>query len=254
MEVSPACYSHLITPLMGLAEGKVAVFLEGGYCLKSLAEGAAMTLRSLLRDPAPSLVNFGTPCDSVVETILNVIYVHKPYWQCFQLQDTYGKEINENVMKTRKKVVENISPNSIKKHVPVIKFLGSEVKPSSYPTRQCYPLADKDYSRKMDEKLDQLKIITDLKVPPRRVAIAYDEKMIEHFNIQEGNHPEKPERIVKIFRMLHDFRLLSRCAYLKVSINLYDFFLNSFVSLKEDCLHFMPNACGWEIFFIRESH
>lgn len=28
MEVSPACYAHLLTSLMGLANGKVAVILE----------------------------------------------------------------------------------------------------------------------------------------------------------------------------------------------------------------------------------
>lgn len=28
MEVTPACYSHFTSSLMGLAEGKIAVFLE----------------------------------------------------------------------------------------------------------------------------------------------------------------------------------------------------------------------------------
>ena len=53
MEVTPQFYPHLMWPLQVLASGKVAVVLEGGYCLQSLAEGAALTLRSLLGDPCP---------------------------------------------------------------------------------------------------------------------------------------------------------------------------------------------------------
>ena len=63
MEVTPACYSHLLTPLMSLANGRVAVVLEGGYCLDSLAEGAALTLRTLLGDPNPIIEPLSAPCE-----------------------------------------------------------------------------------------------------------------------------------------------------------------------------------------------
>ncbi len=63
MEVTPACYSHLISPLMGLAGGKLAVILEGGYCLKSLAEGAALTLKTLLGDSCPNIAPIRKPTD-----------------------------------------------------------------------------------------------------------------------------------------------------------------------------------------------
>lgn len=62
MEVTPACYAHLLSPLMSLAAGKVAVVLEGGYCLDSLAEGAALTLKTLLGDPCPILEPLSSPC------------------------------------------------------------------------------------------------------------------------------------------------------------------------------------------------
>ena len=42
-------------PLRGLAGGKVCAVLEGGYFPPSLAESAALTLRSLLGDPVPPL-------------------------------------------------------------------------------------------------------------------------------------------------------------------------------------------------------
>lgn len=37
--------------------------LQGGYCLQSLAEGAALTLRALLGDPCPVLPSQGRPCE-----------------------------------------------------------------------------------------------------------------------------------------------------------------------------------------------
>jgi histone deacetylase 6 len=63
MEITPACYSHLLSPLMSLACGRVAVVLEGGYCLDSLAEGAALTLKTLLGDPCPTMEPLEAPCE-----------------------------------------------------------------------------------------------------------------------------------------------------------------------------------------------
>lgn len=61
MNLSPALYAHLTHMLLSLANGKVCVLLEGGYCLRSLAEGAALTLRSLLGDPCPQLETLDMP-------------------------------------------------------------------------------------------------------------------------------------------------------------------------------------------------
>lgn len=63
MEITPACYSHLVSPLMAFARGRIAVVLEGGYCLDSLAEGAAITLKTLLGDPCPVLEPLAEPSD-----------------------------------------------------------------------------------------------------------------------------------------------------------------------------------------------
>lgn len=75
MEVTSACYSHLLSPLMSLALGRVAVVLEGGYCLESLAEGAALTLKTLLGDPCPLMEPLHTPCDRFAD----IIYPLKPF-------------------------------------------------------------------------------------------------------------------------------------------------------------------------------
>lgn len=63
MEITPACYAHLISPLMAVAQGRLAVILEGGYCLDSLAEGAAITLKTLLGDPCPLLEPLAEPSE-----------------------------------------------------------------------------------------------------------------------------------------------------------------------------------------------
>lgn len=66
MQLTPQCYPHLLSPLMGLANGRVAVILEGGYCLNALAEGAALTLRTLLGDPCPLLEPIADPMPEFV--------------------------------------------------------------------------------------------------------------------------------------------------------------------------------------------
>lgn len=63
MEITPAFYAHLVSPLMSFAQGRVAVVLEGGYCLDSLAEGAALTLRTLLGDPCPLFEPLAEPSE-----------------------------------------------------------------------------------------------------------------------------------------------------------------------------------------------
>lgn len=63
MEITPACYAHLVSPLMSLAQGRVAVVLEGGYCLDALAEGAAITLKTILGDPCPLLEPLNEPSE-----------------------------------------------------------------------------------------------------------------------------------------------------------------------------------------------
>lgn len=75
MEVTPACYTHLLSSLLSLAAGRVAVVLEGGYCLESLAEGAALTLRTLLGDPCPKMEPLSSPCDRFA--FLNFLLINK---------------------------------------------------------------------------------------------------------------------------------------------------------------------------------
>ena len=46
--VSPACFGHMTKQVMTLADGRVAMALEGGYDLNSMCDSTEMCLRALL--------------------------------------------------------------------------------------------------------------------------------------------------------------------------------------------------------------
>lgn len=83
MNVTPSFYQHLILLLNGLADGKLAVCLEGGYFHPSLAEGCARTLLGLLDYPAQNLGHIRRPKPEVESVINNLKFFLKPYWKCF---------------------------------------------------------------------------------------------------------------------------------------------------------------------------
>lgn len=156
-EITPACYSHLLSPLMSLAGGKVAVILEGGYCLKSLAEGAAITLKTLLGDNCPRIfLPLDAPKESLVETILNCTSVMKPFW----------RNLNFNA------VVDGSSDQDL--HMVKVKFVKRPPPPKRYPTRNVIPKPSKDYIKRTTDRLDQLQRDTDLRVPVNRVCFVFD--------------------------------------------------------------------------------
>ncbi|KAL8582057.1 hypothetical protein ACOMHN_028038 [Nucella lapillus] len=87
MSVTPACFAHFVQLLRPLAEGRLVLLLEGGYCLKTLAEAAALSLRALLGDPTPNMAPLTRPRSSVVESILNALSVHRAVHGSLAFQD-----------------------------------------------------------------------------------------------------------------------------------------------------------------------
>ncbi|XP_053996185.1 histone deacetylase 6 isoform X2 [Hylaeus anthracinus] len=200
MLVTPPCYAHLLSSLLSLASGKVAVVLEGGYCLKSLAESAALTLRALLGDPCPMLQNLELPSLSIRDTILNTIYAHKLYWKCYQYQDTYSNNFTAH----------NKEQN-INQHLPVVTFKGSDIRPTVYETRDCYPVQSKDVIEQIEKQLNAIIQITNLSMAPNKVCVVYDDRMLNHRDLIDDSHPEKPNRISGIYKKYEEYNLLDRC-------------------------------------------
>uniref|UniRef100_A0AAG5DL14 Protein deacetylase HDAC6 n=1 Tax=Anopheles atroparvus TaxID=41427 RepID=A0AAG5DL14_ANOAO len=203
MEITPAFYAHLLNPLLSLAQGRVAVILEGGYCLESLAEGCALTLRGLLGDPCPALVEkLQPPTESMRSSILNCIYSHRSYWKCLQRHELYDLEDYNNInpQDNFHKVLQRYVPPEPPAPGPV-----------RYETRNCYPVQSANERERILERLQRLNLLTNLGFPATRVCYVYDEAMLEHRNDHDQWHPEQPERIAKIFQRLStDYQLAKR--------------------------------------------
>nr|XP_026498088.1 histone deacetylase 6 isoform X3 [Vanessa tameamea] len=205
MEVTPACYAWL-TQQVSCVCARVCVVLEGGYCPASLAEGAALTLRALLALPAPAAplappapaAPPAAPCDQIRESILNCIYAHKKHWRCFNYQPTYSTRPTLNVCDGQKF-----------KHTVQVRWEGDETRPERFATRDCYPLQDDRTKREIQERLNHLRLVTELS-PLKPVCYIYDQAMLKHKNICEPGHVECPERIMRIHERLRDFGLLER--------------------------------------------
>nr|XP_045600455.1 histone deacetylase 6-like isoform X1 [Procambarus clarkii] len=204
MEVSPGFYAHLTSSLMTLAQGRVAVIFEGGYCLDSLAEGTAMTLSALLGDSCPVLLDpIMEPSPSLRESLLNLIYVQRAYWKCFQYQGSFS---------TREESSESIKD----RHTPSLTFFGHDVRPLTFQTRDIHNEQSSEFLERIRLKLTQLKQKERTKpVPKNRLCLVYDEEMSNHKSLSELEHPERPERTKKIWEYLKRYGIIERASILQ---------------------------------------
>ncbi|XP_076860116.1 protein deacetylase HDAC6 isoform X2 [Brachyhypopomus gauderio] len=93
MCVSPQCYSVLTHMLMGLAQGRLVLALEGGYNLHATAESACASVRALLGDPCPHLPSPGAPSVSGLKSISETVSALYPFWTSLQI--LYGGPLSE---------------------------------------------------------------------------------------------------------------------------------------------------------------
>ena len=85
-KVTPAGYAHMTHMLMSLADGKVAVCLEGGYNLESIARSATAVARTLMGEPPERLENT-TPSISGVDDIKLVLRQQSRFWSSLYPKD-----------------------------------------------------------------------------------------------------------------------------------------------------------------------
>ena len=219
MRLSPAAYGHIIHALMALAKGRVGVFLEGGYFLDSLAEGVAMTLRALLGDSNMSLGPAKPLQETLIPAVLNLKFALKPYWK------------NLNIHVEREVKNNETFAVSEKLHEPSVVYKEVTARVDNWNTGQYDP--NDHYHQHSPEilnafhdeimalrktyhmHLDRIKILK-----PKRLALAFDRKMMAHFNTEEKDHPEKPARIDQIIQTHEDYGILSRTEEGKFEIEL----------------------------------
>ncbi|XP_077995868.1 protein deacetylase HDAC6-like [Glandiceps talaboti] len=169
--VTPVGFAHLTSMLMPLAEGKLALILEGGYNSATLTESVAMCTSVLLGRPCPALQT-NKPRQSAIQTIVDVIRELQPYWQCLQYQG--NPEFKESVSEEDTE--------------------GENTGEDKLTINTCRVLAD-------------MKVHTQ----PHRTALVYDERMRKHRNQFNKSHPERPDRITRIFEQHKDWHLVERC-------------------------------------------
>jgi histone deacetylase 6 len=81
--VSPAGYSHMTHMLMSLADGKVAVCLEGGYNLRAISKSALAVAKTLMGEP-PMRMAQPPPCPEAAMVLDRVREFQAPYWACMR--------------------------------------------------------------------------------------------------------------------------------------------------------------------------
>jgi len=84
--VTPAGYAHMTHMLMSLAQGRVAVCLEGGYNLDSIARSACAVGRTLMGEPPDRLESL-SPTKSGVDDVKLVVRQQSKFWSCLYPKD-----------------------------------------------------------------------------------------------------------------------------------------------------------------------
>jgi histone deacetylase 6 len=81
--VTPACYAHMTHMLMSLADGKVAVCLEGGYNLRAISRSALAVAKTLMGEP-PERIKI-PPINAEASLILDKVREFQAhYWECMR--------------------------------------------------------------------------------------------------------------------------------------------------------------------------
>nr|XP_035966801.1 histone deacetylase 6 isoform X2 [Halichoerus grypus] len=111
-QVSPEGYAHLTHLLMGLANGRIILILEGGYNLTSISESMAACTRSLLGDPPPLLTLSRPPLSGALASITETIQVHRRYWRSLRAMKVEDKERPSSSKSIPKKVTRSANRGS----------------------------------------------------------------------------------------------------------------------------------------------
>uniref|UniRef100_A0A8C9DPM6 Protein deacetylase HDAC6 n=1 Tax=Prolemur simus TaxID=1328070 RepID=A0A8C9DPM6_PROSS len=174
MAATPAGFAQLTHLLMGLAGGKLILSLEGGYNLRSLAEGVSASLHTLLGDPCPMLDSPGAPCLSAQASLSCALEALEPFWEVLVRPGRkWGPIEEDNVEEDDMEENEEEGPWE----PPVLPIL-------TWPVLQA------------------------------RTGLVYDKRMMSHYNLWDNHHPEMPQRISRIMCRLEELGLVERCLVL----------------------------------------
>ncbi|XP_041038416.1 histone deacetylase 4-like isoform X2 [Carcharodon carcharias] len=99
-KVSAKCFGHLTRQLMTLAEGRVAMVLEGGHELTAICDASEACVTALLGkelESLPEQVLQQQPNTNSVQSLEKVIRVQSKYWTSVQqVSQTVGQSLSES--------------------------------------------------------------------------------------------------------------------------------------------------------------
>ncbi|KAM0575030.1 hypothetical protein ACHAP9_001047 [Verticillium nonalfalfae] len=102
--VTPPCYAHMTHMLMSLADGKLAVCLEGGYNLRAISTSAVAVARTLMGEPPPRMEIPKINRDAA-RVLATVQAYQAPYWECMRpgivnvadIQDQHATRLHDHI-------------------------------------------------------------------------------------------------------------------------------------------------------------
>lgn len=198
MRVTPGFYGHIVSLLSGLAKGKIAVCLEGGYFLPSLAEGAAMILRSLLGDSVAYLGPLQRPHEEVVKVINDLKFYLRPVWKCFQHTNFTTSVSDENLY----------IPERLYKGIPDV---------APFVTRRGYPEHEPGSVEKNTKIVDGLKVEYEQIPYGQKVCYTFENVCFEHKPPKNVAVKDTPQRLQTAYEKFLAWNLNNRCEKIQVT-------------------------------------
>ncbi|KAK5978474.1 Histone deacetylase 6, partial [Trichostrongylus colubriformis] len=182
MRLSPDAYSHVIYHLSALAHGKLLVILEGGYNHAVTAVGVHRCARVLCGYKPFPLELSDHPKTSTVESCLNCISALRGIWTCYDFYNIAGpwKDFEWNV------------------HQPTL------FDPPKRDEVQNTGAIDQNSLLHPDWQCEAMPAAT-------KTLVIHNGDTSMHFSSAETDHPEKPERTMRIMMELERRGLTSKC-------------------------------------------
>jgi histone deacetylase 6 len=125
--VTPSCYAHMTHMLMSLANGKLAVCLEGGYNLKAISNSAVAVAKTLMGEPPPKM---SIPkINREAARVLAKVQAHQaPYWECMragvvnvpEVQNMRGSRLHDVIRNAQRQILQekhNMIPLYVQREV-----------------------------------------------------------------------------------------------------------------------------------------
>ncbi|XP_054664615.1 histone deacetylase 6, partial [Grus americana] len=172
--VSPDGFALMTHLLSALAGGRLLLALEG----EAEPGGLVAILRTLLGDPGdpPGPI---TPTPSGLASVARALAVHRKYWSCLRCAEPEVEEEKEEEEEDEEDLEELEE--------------------------------DEDPPEEEEEEEEEQEELQSWPRPAARTGLLYDERMEEHCNPWDSQHPEAPQRVTRIVERLRELGLAQRC-------------------------------------------